>query len=128
MLLGDRLRSDDRLGRPTVTRSRNPDPSLRSDIQDLITRSFDPGLASLIEIGLNAAFHDAASNTSQVYIYEDANAVADLSSCQVWAYSVKEKTGDSYVDRVLDRMNPVLCTVLWRLLPSWQDKGPVLEV
>jgi hypothetical protein len=128
MVLVHRLRSDDRLGRPSVTRSRNPDPSLRSDIQDLIAKSFAPGLAPLIEMGLNAAFHDAASNASQDYIYEDANAIADLSSCRVWAYSVQKKTGDVYLDDALNQMGPVLCTVLWRLLPSWQDKGPVLEI
>merc|ERR1712032_1601167 len=71
----------------------------------------------------------------QEYVYEDPgrNVYADLSSCRVWVYSVradvmKEGAGPAFLRHDIRTMNPVICAVLWRLLPNWQDKGPVLEV
>lgn len=149
MLLTERVRYQDRHGRnpdrspiesPVVIRSRNPDQSLQKHIKNLITTSFAPGLSPLIDMGVNAAFHNAAPSHSasptQAFLYEDAvhNAFADLSLCQVWAYSMQpsglKAAAAEYsflADDILN-MNPILCSVLWRLLPSWQNKGPVLEV
>jgi len=142
LILNSRLRSDECLGRPAVTRSRTPEPCLQQHVQNLLTKAFAAGVAPIIELGLRAAFHNANLDGSKKdalheYVYEDVecNAYADLSSCRVWAYSVNRSVKllpcfdiQEEDEEMICTMNPVLSAVLWRLLPIWEDKGPVLEV
>lgn len=137
MVLSTRLHSDERCGKPSVIKSRNPEPHLRKHIQAVLTAAFAEGMAPIIDMGVDAAFQEAGfanlSSESQDYIYEDMerSTCADLSSCRVWAYSMSadfiQNAGLGWLD-IIPGMNPVVCAVLWRLLPSWEDKGTVLEV
>jgi GNAT superfamily N-acetyltransferase len=142
MLLTRNMERAEASGKSMVARIKNPQdaqPELRNLAQKLITISFAPGLAPLIQMACEAACQVASAEnvTSDAgiggvpYLYEhEGGAYADLSSCRMWMSTFRDD-----VESVMSRheSRALVCAVVWRLLPNWtgapgMQGGPVLEV
>jgi len=113
--------------------SKAPDAEWTEKAKDLIKESFAPGLAPLIAMAVDAAYQKQESSgetdtTKGPILYEDeSGAYADLSSCELWTRTVQIK----HLAHAMK--SPLVCALLWRLLPAWEgnadyESGPVLEV
>jgi len=129
-----------------------PDPSLREYAQRLVTESFAPHLAPLIDTGFNAACcaeateataeEVAVASDAFTYIDHEHSVNVDLSTCRLWTGMLEEATlaADSWVanmwkeDTSIYGFGNVVSAVLWRLISGWEGAagavraGPVLEV
>lgn len=113
--------------------SKEPGMDMAIHARNLIKKSFAQGLGPLIDMAVDVACHgqgmsDETDTTTMPCIYEDeSGAYADLSFCKLWTRTVQ------HVLLARRMTSPLVCTVLWRLLPTWKgdsenENGPVLEV